>query len=159
MAKVNRGFTLIELMIVMAIIGMVATLGIGSYQISLKRARDAQRKTDLQQIRSALEIYRTDINVYPSTGGTYQIQGCGTPCGVSPCAWGNAWTCGGSTYMEKLPADPKSPTVNYRYSSNGSTYTLEACLENKNDPQATSPTLGWDTTTCPTSKVFQVKNP
>ena len=158
MAKVSRGFTLIELMIVMAIIGMVATLGIGSYQISLKRARDAQRKTDLQQIRSALEIYRADILNYPSTGGTYQIRGCGGTCGTADCGWGATWTCGSpaSAYMEKLPRDPRN--VDYRYSSGGSTYTMEACLENANDPQGVTPTLGWGTS-CASNKVFQVKNP
>lgn len=158
MAKVNRGFTLIELMIVIAIIGLVATLGVGSYQTSLKRARDAQRKTDLQQIRSALEIYRADMGVYPSTGGTYQIQGCGATCGTAACTWGSAWSCG-STYMEKLPADPKSPTVNYRYSSTGSTYTLETCLENCNDPQGVTQSYGSCTSTCTSDKAFQLKNP
>lgn len=164
MAKTNRlalslskGFTLIELMIVMAIIGMVATLGIGSYQISLKRARDAQRKTDLQQIRSALEIYRADQQVYPSTAGTYQIGGCGAGCTIA-CGWGAKWECGSplSTYMDKLPTDPKG--VNYRYSSSGSIYTLEACLENSNDPDGVAPTLGWGAT-CASNKVYQKKNP
>ncbi|MBI4999388.1 type II secretion system protein GspG [Candidatus Gottesmanbacteria bacterium] len=145
------------MLIVLVIIGVASSLGIFiGAPTYFKRAWDAQRKTDLHQIRSALEIYRADLGVYPSSGGTYQIQGCGATCGTAACTWGSTWSCGGSTYMEKLPKDPKN--IDYRYSSTGSTYTLEACLENTNDPQGITPTLGWGTS-CASNKVFQVKNP
>lgn len=162
MAKLNSGFTLIELMIVIAIISMVAALGVANYQTSLKKARDAHRKTDLQQIRSALEIYRADIGSYPTGAApAFLIHGCGSPCGAADCTFGNKWECGTptSTYIEKLPQDPKN--VNYRYSSTATTYTLEACLEHRDDPQSISipGENGWTSAVCRSEKIYQVKNP
>jgi len=66
--KFLKGFTLVELLITMTVIGVLTSLALVSYQGSRKTARDAKRKADLEQIRSALEMYRTDNGAYP-TGG------------------------------------------------------------------------------------------
>ncbi len=134
MGKTNRGFTLVELLVVIAIIGMVATLGVGSYQTSLKRARDAQRKADLQQMRSALEMYRADNGVYPLTAtwqGTCSGYGSHTTSGAAGYIPNLA-----PTYIEKLPTDVKNeqsylpcssgPSTCYLYYSNGQDYKLLA---------------------------------
>lgn len=67
----KSGFTLIELLIVMTIIAVLAGLALVSYQGARKSARDGTRKADLEQLRSALEMYRADNPTigYPNTLG------------------------------------------------------------------------------------------
>ncbi|MBI2195693.1 MAG: type II secretion system protein [Candidatus Levybacteria bacterium] len=63
--KREKGFTLVELLIVIAIIGVLTTLLMANFIGVRQRARDAQRKSDLRQIQSALELYRSDQGSYP----------------------------------------------------------------------------------------------
>lgn len=70
MKKKSAGFTLIEILIVIAIISILSIGGLASYTASLKNSRDAKRKTDLEQIRVTLEIYKSDT-------GSYTISGAG----------------------------------------------------------------------------------
>jgi len=107
----HRGFTLVELIVVITIIGILAGLGFTNYATSQARARDGKRKVDLEQVRSALEMYRTDSGSYP--GGTL----------VS----GNDIAYGGTTYLT-IPNDPK-PGRRYVYSGSANSYTLCAALE------------------------------
>ncbi len=117
--KYKRGFTLIELLIVVSIIGILATLLLVNFIGIRQRARDASRKSDLKQIQSSLELYRSDQGVYalslPSCGSSFQ----------SPD--------GNTTYIQKIPCDPLGSP--YTYSSNGNTYSIIACLENISDSQ------------------------
>lgn len=127
--RMSEGFTLIELLIVIVIIGILASFLVTNYVGVRMRSRDAQRKSDLKQIQSALEMYRSDVGSYPATGS---FPACGA-----------ALASGGVTYMQKRPCDPTntSPLV-YRYqraTSSTLTYTLAACLENTNDSQKDSP--------------------
>ena len=62
----RRGFSLIELMVGVSIIAVLATVGMVSYRSANARARDSRREADVQQIRAALEMYRTDNGVYPN---------------------------------------------------------------------------------------------
>ncbi len=63
--KQNAGFTLVELMIVMAIIGVLATLAIPSYVSALKHAREAVLKEDLHTMRTAIDSYTMDKQKAP----------------------------------------------------------------------------------------------
>ena len=65
----QKGFTLIELMVVVGIIVLLSTMMVVNYQKASKRARDSRRASDLEQIRSALEIYYADNDTYPGPGG------------------------------------------------------------------------------------------
>lgn len=101
----KHGFTLIELLVAMTIIAVLAGLGLVSYQGARKSARDGRRKTELEEIRSALEMYRSDNNNYPGTLGPL------------------------SGYTE-VPSDPLSDRqYAYSYNSGADTYTLCAALE------------------------------
>ena len=61
----THGFTLVELMIVVAIVGILATLAVPSYQMSLVKAREAALRQDLFTIRELLDHHRSDHGKYP----------------------------------------------------------------------------------------------
>jgi prepilin-type N-terminal cleavage/methylation domain-containing protein len=116
----QRGFTLVELLIVVAIIGILATIVIVNVVAVKIRARDAQRKSDLAQLQSAFEFYRADLGTYPPA-----LPACGS-----------ALTGGSSVYLSSVPCDPlNTGQYKFSYTSTGATYTLTACLENINDSQ------------------------
>lgn len=109
----KKGFTLIEILVSVSIIALLTSLGVTNFMVANKKARDGKRQSDLEQIRAALEIYRSDQRIYPTTlpeaGGTLSF--------------------GTSTYMQNIPGDPTTGR-NYSYTSAaGATYTLCASLE------------------------------
>ncbi|OGH09980.1 MAG: hypothetical protein A2152_03440 [Candidatus Levybacteria bacterium RBG_16_35_6] len=120
----KKGFTLIELLIVIVIIGILATFLMSNFVGVRQRARDAQRKADLRQIQSALELYRADQDSYPTS--------------VGDGACGGSFSEGSNSYMGKIPCDPLTGNA-YWYSLNSGLYTLQACLENLNDTQKDDP--------------------
>lgn len=102
----KKGFTLIEMLVVMTIIGVLAGLILTGFDASRKTARDGRRMSDLEQIRSALEMYRADnASVYPAALAT-----------LVP------------TYIAALPADPRGYTYYYNRTSSYA-YDLCAYLE------------------------------
>lgn len=111
----RKGFTLIEILVAVAIIGILVAIGTANFGVASKKARDGKRKGDLEQIKAALEMYRTDVKEYPDTA-TWDVFD------------GGAITNGTTVYMEDIPDDPMAGYL-YRYSSNGITYNLCALME------------------------------
>jgi len=132
--KIKNGFTLIELLVVMVIIGLLAGLILPNFMSARERARDARRKSDLEQIQKALELYKMDQSPPVYIGGDP----------FKPVACDAIWqSAGGTVYMSKFPCDPKTTASAWRYVltiprvvGEDLTYTLVACLENKSDPDA-----------------------
>jgi general secretion pathway protein G len=123
--KKQSGFTLLELLIVIVIIGILALLIIPNITSAPKKARDTKRKTDITTLRKGLEEYFVNNNVYPASSGTV-----GTGGVLSEL------TVGSAPIVKTLPTDPKntSPYVYvYTPANSNSTYTLDACLENDQD--------------------------
>lgn len=123
MKKKNLGFTMVELIVVIAILGLLSTIGLVSFRSAQIKGRDAQRKNDLSQIQKALEMYLSDNQSYPDS---------------LPEA-GEAWKDPNedqTIYMKEVPQDPKFGA--YAYSSDGASYALCARLENEEDPQSGS---------------------
>lgn len=125
------GFTLIELLVVLAILGIIAVALLETLNpfAQIQKGNDSRRKSDLESVQRALELYYQDKGSYPASSSTYQIA----PGGAA-IAWGNAW----SPYMSKLPKDPIS-TDNYVYYSpagNQSYYLYATLQRGANDPQA-----------------------
>lgn len=138
----QSGFTLIEIMVVMVIIGILASMSLGTFLTSQQKSRDSQRKSDLKQIRNSLDMYFNDKGQYP-VGSNGLIMGCNN---AQTCQWGSAFQDQhGTVYMIQLPQEQQSDQI-YRYeSSTGQNYQLYARLENiydrdipkdsNNDPQ------------------------
>lgn len=124
LSKSKNGFTLVELLVVIAIISILAILGGANYITSLKRGRDATRKSDLEQVRSALEMYRTDNSAYPTVSGAdnqekfTELVKDGGVLRTSP-----------NIYLNKTIVDPTGSGGGYEYILSGSTYELCATLE------------------------------
>lgn len=126
----SKAFTLIEILVVATIIALLAAIGAVSYTQINKSSRDARRKTDLEQIRAAVEMYRSNNNAYPSAA---QI--------TFTCPSSGSLTDASNTYLSKIPNDPKcssSPAYTYFYTSpSASDYTVGAYLENTPSSGAT----------------------
>ena len=115
----KRGFTLIELLVVISIIGILMAISLFGLQGARESSRDARRKSDLELIRSGLEIYKSDCNIYPASLGS-SLVGSGSP---TSCAITN-------TYISSVPVDPLSSARSYRYARiSTATYELCASLE------------------------------
>lgn len=65
--KTRRGFTLIELMIVMTIIGILAAIAAPSYQWGIIRARESVLKEDLYNLRTTIDQYYADQGKFPDS--------------------------------------------------------------------------------------------
>lgn len=150
----KKGFTLIELLVVVSLIGILATLVMANLTSGRSRGRDAQRKSDLRQISTALRLYYNDKGGYPTNNSSGQIMGCGS-AGTSLCDWNTQWAVGTTVYMSILPKDPL-PNQSYKYTADSAndSYTLFSCLENKSDDRGVGTT---DTTWCPSGWMYQLK--
>jgi len=137
MRTMHRGFTMIELLMVIAIIGLLASIVLSTLSTAQAKARDTQRLQDLRQIQTALETYRTAIGSYPSTGsvapGTIVYWGgCGNYPGAQQAFSGSSgWIPNlAPTYIAELPRDPRPNTPSsgncYVYASDGRDYMLMA---------------------------------
>lgn len=65
--KKQQGFTIVELLIVIVVIGILATLVIVTFTGIQRRARDTQRQTDINAIQSHVEAFYADHGYYPTT--------------------------------------------------------------------------------------------
>jgi prepilin-type N-terminal cleavage/methylation domain-containing protein len=120
----RKGFTLIEILIVVGIIGLlasVALVGLGAFR---ERGRDTRRIADLREAQKALELYYTKFQKYPALGG------------------GDSWTSltnslvGAGIGVSSISNDPLKPDRTYRYgvAADGQNYVLAATLENGGNP-------------------------
>lgn len=89
--KFLKGFTLIEILVVISIIGLLAAMGAVSYTSAQKKARDAKRKNDVRAVSNALEQY------YVVCGNVYVTPGNSINCS-SPAI----------SIMPTVPRDPKN---------------------------------------------------
>lgn len=132
--RLEAGFTLVELMVVMVILGILAAMVGGNFQSSQIKGRDAQRKSDLGQVKLALEAYVNDYGVYPAANVSGEIMACDDP--VVACPWGEAMQDGNNTvYMIKLPSDRQAPSRQFTYRTNATqtSYWILTSLENTRD--------------------------
>lgn len=112
----HRGFTLVELLVVISIIALLSSIVFASVNSSRAKARDARRFSDVKQLVLAMNFF-ADANggTFPSSGGTYRCLG--HPEGGTQCwaGWGNytgLTTLNNALllYMSSIPDDPRNNT-------------------------------------------------
>jgi len=65
--RARRGFTLIEVLIVITLVTILASVGLATYTNAVRRSREAVLREDLFRMRDAIDQYYADKNKYPST--------------------------------------------------------------------------------------------
>lgn len=148
--QLSTGFTLIELLVVISIIGILSSFAVVSLNSARNKARDALRKADMTQIRTAINLYYDENSKYPICGSWDNNS---ADFGATPQTGSNCYnttlntslTAGTKPYLGQLPKDPKNPTNNptvdmtyiYRYvsKSDGSEYALVYRIEENTDLQ------------------------
>ena len=94
------GFTILELLVVIAIIGIISAVILSVLSDSRVKSRDSARKTQIQEVLKALELYYTENGAYPLYG-TGAGAG-GYLSGIQPAFFGNG------TSLKRLPAEADS---------------------------------------------------
>lgn len=144
--KKNKGFTVLELLVVVAIIGILSAIIMASLNSSRSKGRDAKRIEELRQMVNALELYYNVNGVYPSRAQLYSATN--QTQANNPLA----------PYLWPLPRDPRTGAF-YNYSgirqtttpvtSSCAGYHLGASLENNNQVlQNDSDFVSTTTTNC-----------
>lgn len=143
----KKGFTLVEMLVVISIIGILSSFAVVSLNSARQKARDALRKGDMAQLRTALNLYYDDNNYqYPACGtldsgaddyGANVGSGAGTGSTCYSTILSDALTSGSRPLMSRLPEEPRNPTNDpdedsvyiYRYVSDGLEYAIAYTLE------------------------------
>ena len=128
----KKGFTIIELLVVISIIGLLSTISVVALNGARKKSRDAKRVGDMKQIQTSLELYFNDNSAYPvsataltlGTGTAKVLCDAGFVADIASCPLNKI-------YQGLVPANPTPNGSAYSYTTDGTgttftvTYTLE----------------------------------
>jgi general secretion pathway protein G len=118
--KREEGFTLVELMVVIVIIGLLTTIVVINVLPSQDKARVEKAKADIALIEQGLEMYRLDNLNYPATGDG--LQALVTP--PASMAQGGRYRAGG--YLKRLPEDPWGKPYQYAFPGQHGTFDISS---------------------------------
>ena len=128
--KNKKGFTLIEILVVVAIIGVLASIVLVGLGGARRQGGDAKRIAELRQIQTGLELYFTKCGFYPGGAST---GSCST---TDPASWSDlqGTLVGAGLGISSVPDDPAAPTKNYYYAvrSDRQAYVLGTNLSGDN---------------------------
>jgi len=136
----QKGFTLVELLVAIGIIGILSSIAVVSVSNVRAKARDAKRIADVKQVQTALESFFNDQNAYPATaraklGDTPAAVLCGHKGQGNAVVYDfqaapNGGTCDTVTYLNPVPKNPTPNGKDYAYAAvGGDSYTLKFSLE------------------------------
>lgn len=113
----QKGFTLIEVLVVIFIIGILVSLILANILGARQRAEDVQRKNDLQQMQKALRLFYNDYQRYPDTDE-----------GDAELVAGQRFEVGDTVYMGRLPEE-----FDYYVDNEADAFRLVVTLDNASD--------------------------
>jgi general secretion pathway protein G len=118
--KNNRGMTLVEIMIVLVILGSLATVLITKVTKQLSKARVQQAKILISEVGKALDQFNTDCSFYPTSEQGLQALVTAPAAGGKTCSnWGP------ESYLSKIPKDPWKHELVYTC-TDGQHYVLKS---------------------------------
>jgi len=118
----KKGFTIIELMVVIAVIAVLSSIVLVLLGNAKEKSRDARRVSDMREIQNALNLYFTDNNRFPRVTPAVDITGSD--------AFSTEMEAAG--VISEMPTDPVNTggsVYSYVSSENGAVYTISFCLE------------------------------
>ena len=129
----KNGFTLIEILISITIVGILAALVITNLVGGRERAYDSTKKRNLHELQLALNLYLIDFGGYPNAAGNngFNFYACGET-GTSQCS--SSFTANNKEYMSRLPKTTTGQNDFRYYPCSGTDYRLKINLSNSSDP-------------------------
>jgi len=144
MKNKRKAFTLLELLVVIAMIGILISLGVASFSNAQRKARDSRRREDLKSLQNGLEQYYADHD------GSY-------PAGTDIATVVNTANAGGGYFPVGVPEDPKVGLV-YTINSSGDNYCACAQLETPTTGNASNTPLSSICSYIPDGNFFCISN-
>lgn len=105
--RLRNGFTLIEVMVVVVILGILAAMIVPKIMSRPEQARMVKVKQDILAIQSALDLYKLDNGIYPSTDQGLQALVTQPTTAPTPHNWKQ------DGYLQRLPEDPWGESYQY----------------------------------------------
>jgi prepilin-type N-terminal cleavage/methylation domain-containing protein len=129
MKKISAGFTLVEIIVVVSIVAILSAIIYANFSQGSAQSRDAKRKSDLRNLQTAIELYKTENGRYPA--GCNGVNIWSGHSGSYACAADSQYIVDlAPKYIKTLPVDPKLNGVEsgYMYLTNekGTVYKLVA---------------------------------
>jgi len=147
----NKGFTLVEVLVVVAIISILMTIMLPNFNTARLKGKDAKRKANMKQIQAALEMYKADQSnkLYPTNPGVVTKTGTNVLSALS------------LNYLPQFPTDPADPLYQFYYytTDGGITYTLCGYLEYEADSEINSLCSGVPANSCVANCNYGLRNP
>ncbi len=137
----KRGFTIVELLIVIVVIAILAAISIVAYNGVQQRARNAQRVQDIKTIAKAVELYFIDNGSLPNSLCSLGV-GCKINSGwntTADASWQNLESQLVPKYISSLPKDPQASTATSAGISGGQNYDFFTGLSSSGFWCTTSP--------------------
>lgn len=138
----HAGFTIVELLIVIVVIGILAAITIVAYNGVQQRSRDGRRDSDMHLLKTALEMYQADNATYPGVCAGGDNSGCDITFLATAL----------NPYIKSIPTEPVSTRTQYQYVRGSSTTSYGILVKYEAKPvckTGVNVATGWWSTSTP----------